>query len=161
MHMLVILKKGTPLRKVIRKINALFHPGKKGFNASKYCGSLNESIDPLRYQNTSRNEWGKTAGWYQHPDISFTGQSWNPGPIGWEIHFDFVRYRIGIALHPASFQSGTRHNWRIDWGLQGDWYSGRGKMEVCRNTEDFQIETSRFHYSGIVHLCGMPALHSR
>jgi hypothetical protein len=55
--MLVIIKKGTPVKEILDKINNLLTSKKKGFNAEKYLGILKPERDPIKFQRELRNEW--------------------------------------------------------------------------------------------------------
>jgi hypothetical protein len=54
--MVTIIKKGTSLQSIKKKISAV-KVRKKGLDAKKYLGVLKTSIDPLQYQTDMRNEW--------------------------------------------------------------------------------------------------------
>ena len=55
--MLVIIKKGPPVKEILNKINSLLTSKKKGFNAEKYLGILKSELDPVKFQRDLRNEW--------------------------------------------------------------------------------------------------------
>ena len=55
--MVTVIKKGRPIREMLRKLNELVSKKGRGLESSKYSGVLSSTIDPLDYQKQTRNEW--------------------------------------------------------------------------------------------------------
>jgi len=55
--MVTVIKKGTPIKEQLQKLNEVVSKESKGLSASKYSGVLTNKIDPLKYQSESRNDW--------------------------------------------------------------------------------------------------------
>ena len=55
--MVTVIKKGTPLKDILAKLNRLLSGRKGGIDSSKYSGKLKLKTDPLDYQKSMRDEW--------------------------------------------------------------------------------------------------------
>jgi hypothetical protein len=55
--MVTLIKKGTSIKEKLKQIEEVAKRKLKGLNASKYSGVLKNKIDPIQYQQESRNEW--------------------------------------------------------------------------------------------------------
>jgi hypothetical protein len=54
--MVSVIKKGTPIKEQLQKLNEVVSKKNKGISATKYSGILKEKIDPITYQSTARND---------------------------------------------------------------------------------------------------------
>ncbi|WP_456461785.1 hypothetical protein [Reichenbachiella sp.] len=55
--MITVIKKGSPIKEQLEKLNEVVSKENKGISASKYSGILKGKIDPIQYQSESRNDW--------------------------------------------------------------------------------------------------------
>ena len=54
--MVTIIKKGTPLKEIKKKIDSIVSKSKDN-GIMKHAGKLKIDVDPLVYQRQMRNEW--------------------------------------------------------------------------------------------------------
>ncbi|MEO9476998.1 MAG: hypothetical protein ABJG41_15745 [Cyclobacteriaceae bacterium] len=55
--MLTILKKGTPIKEQIKKVQEVVAKKQSGIDTNKYLGALKTKLDPISYQQQMRDEW--------------------------------------------------------------------------------------------------------
>jgi hypothetical protein len=55
--MVTILKKGKPVKDLIKALEALIAKSNQGFDAKKYSGILDSNVSPISYQQLLRDEW--------------------------------------------------------------------------------------------------------